>query len=75
MKVLFRFDIIANYIRKNGYTKRTFCKKCGIEIEEFDKMQTGDLTFKFETLVRITNFMNIDMFDYFIQYPVPMDYD
>lgn len=74
MKVLFRFDIIANYVSKNGYTKRTFCKKCDIEIEEFDKMQQGDLSFKFETLCKITNFMDISMLNFFMYYPVPTEY-
>ena len=74
MRIIFRFDIIADYIREHGYLKDTFCDACGIEIKELTKMQMGDLDFKFESLCKISNFINIDLLDFFVPYPVPAKY-
>ena len=75
MKNGFRFDIIANYVRYNGLTKKKFCKLCGLSLEEFQKMQTGDNTFLFESLCKIATYMNIELMNFFIPFPVPVEYD
>ena len=75
MKFLFRFEIVSNYIKKNGYLKDEFCEHCGIEIEELNKMQEGDWSFKIESLFKIANFINVEMFEFFMPYPIPAKYD
>lgn len=75
MKNGFRFDIIGKFIRDNHLTKRKFCKLCGVTIEEFDKMQEGDNNFCFESLCKIATFIDIDLMNFFLPYPVPIDYD
>ena len=75
MKTTFRFDIIGDYIRKEGLTKRKFCKRCGLEIEEFQKMHEGDNSFRFESLCKIAVYMDIDLLNFFLPYPIPVEYE
>ena len=75
MKNGFRFDIIGDYIRQNKLTKQKFCKLCNLDIEEFNKMQDGDNSFKFESLCKIATFMDIDLINFFLAYPVPVEYN
>ena len=75
MKNGFRFDIIANFIKNNHFTKRKFCKCCDVSILEFKKMQEGDNSFCFESLCKIATFMNIDLMNFFFPFPVPDDYE
>ena len=74
MKTTFRFDIIGNYIRENKLTKQKFCKLCGLDIDEFSKMHYGDNSFKFESLCKIAVYLDIDLFNFFISFPVPSEY-
>lgn len=75
MKNCFRFDIIADFIREKKLLKNEFCKHCDIAIDEFEKMQTGDNSFKFETLCKIATFMDLDLFNFFLPYPIPTSYN
>ena len=38
-------------------------------------MQEGDWSFKIESLFKIANFINVEMFEFFMPYPIPAKYD
>lgn len=75
MKTLFRFDIVVEFIRDKKLTSSEFCKLCNIDLSELTKMQTGDISFKFESLCKIATYIDVDLFDFFIPYPIPKMYD
>ncbi len=75
MKGVFRFDYIANYIKKKGLLKQDFCKMCGVSVAEFDKMWLGDMTFTFDTLCKIAEYLKMEIYEFFLPYPIPAYYD
>lgn len=74
MKNFFRFDIVVDYIKENKLLKGEFCKLCNISLSEFEKMQTGDNSFLFESLCKIASVMDIDLLNFFLPLPIPSDY-
>ena len=48
-------------MKKNSYTKRQFCVNVGITEMELNKILSGNLDFKFVSLIKLARFFDVDV--------------
>lgn len=50
---------IKEFIKLNKYTKNQFCELVGITRIELDIILKGNLDFKFSSIIKLANFLNV----------------
>ena len=59
--VSIKSDKLIEYMQKNNLTSKQFCGLAGISQRELNKILLGKFDFKFISLIKIANFLNISV--------------
>ena len=64
-----RIDIqqIKDYMKKNKFSPKKFCKVCRIKREDLDKIFSGSIDFDIRIYIKIINVMNLIGYELFIK--------
>lgn len=60
------YEKINKFIQDNCYSKRKFAFKCNISTKLLDKILSGCANVRFTGLMKIANFMNVNLEDLLI---------
>lgn len=58
-------EFIKTFIKKNGYTKTSFCKACKMSLGTLDRFLLNHKTIRLSTAVKLVKFLNVKL-DFFI---------
>ena len=53
-------EFLENYLKENKLSKTAFCKKCKIGTKTFEKIMSGQTTFRLVAIFRIARALGID---------------
>ena len=65
MKKLYRTCFITDYIKFKHLTIESFCKKCNIEVADYEKVMNNSTEVEVETLLRICKVIKLHISNLF----------
>ena len=61
MKNVFNFNLVEDFMEKNGLTKQQFCLKCNVSQVSYSKMKEGDWNIKIGDIFKLIDFINVPL--------------
>ena len=64
-KLIFRYDLINNYLYKNKITKKQLCEKCKFSLSTLYKFYHGKSVFV-ESMLKLVNVLGVKVYEFWL---------